>query len=455
MGTTEKRRCVVILVDNRTRDLLAACILGWHLEQLGMEVVYEPVEATFAVLAAYEPAAIVFNHITASHLVRYSHRLKELGVQVAVMMNEGVAYTKEEIDFLALKTHRNAHVDVFLCWSKPFSEALLSHRPDLNAPIVGIPRFDTYFEPFLSLYREGAKSHPGQKEILVCTNFVFSKYHEMPKIEADKLLGDWAKSISALKDYHNTCAVSFRNRGRLFSYIEPLLADGRFHVTLRPHPNEDSSFYVREIEKLSYEFRKNLTFRPDGNIAALICGCDLEISMDSCTTAKESWIAGKPTIELPMEADPAITRRFENLNVDCTSPDQIVRLVEENLKAIDCGTEALRQDHLAYWYGSPDGKAGQRAAQALQALLLSRSEPNRWNHLTFAERRKGVKLKFLRSLGLPYGWKAVREFQRLFGDSTLMPYNQVRRKTILPRHVVETRDFVRSLYGQEPKPDKL
>jgi surface carbohydrate biosynthesis protein len=441
-----RHRRVVILVDNRTRDLLAACIFGWHLEQSGIEVFYEPVDATFAVLAAYQPDAIVFNHLTASHLVRYSHRLKELGVCVAVMMNEGIAYTREEIDFLALKAHKSSHVDVFLCWSEPFREALLAHRPELNAPVVSIPRFDTYFEPFRSFYRKRMDFHPGQTEILVCTNYVFAKYHEMPEKEADTLLADWSKSISALKDYHHTCEVVFRNRGRLFPYLIPLLADGRFHVTLRPHPNEDHSFYLREIDKIPVEFRKNLTFRPDGNIAELICGCDLEISMDSCTTAKESWIAGKPTVELPMEADPAITRRFEGLNVECTSPDQIVRLVEENLRAVDGQMERLRQEHLAYWYGAPDGKAGQRAADALLSVLLSGPRPNSWNKLTFAERRKGLKLNLLKVLGLPYGWKAGRELQRLFRDTALMPYDIVRRKTILPQHVAETRRLVQSLY---------
>jgi surface carbohydrate biosynthesis protein len=186
----------------------------------------------------------------------------------------------------------------------------------------------------------------------------------MPPEEADRNLADWSKSISALKDYHNTCAVSHRNRSRLFSYLEPLLADGRFNVTLRPHPNEDRSFYLKEIEKLPKDLRKNLIFRPEGNIAELICGCDLEISMDSCTTARDSWIAGKPTIELPMEPDPALTRRFEGLNVECTSPDQIVKLVEENLRTIEPKMVSLRQAHLNLWYGAPDGLASKRAAEA-------------------------------------------------------------------------------------------
>jgi surface carbohydrate biosynthesis protein len=447
MNNSVKERRVVILVDNRTRDLFGACLLGWYLEKVGFVVLYEPLEATFAVLAAHRPDVIVFNHLSASHLVRYSHRLKDLGVHVAVMMNEGIAYTQEQIDFLALKTHKNAHVDIFLCWSKPFADALCAHRPDISAPVVGIPRFDGYFEPFRSFYHRRTRRYPEKTELLVCTNYVFAIFHEMPPEEADRNLADWSKSISALKDYHNTCAVSHRNRSRLFSYLEPLLADGRFNVTLRPHPNEDRSFYLKEIEKLPKDLRKNLIFRPEGNIAELICGCDLEISMDSCTTARDSWIAGKPTIELPMEPDPALTRRFEGLNVECTSPDQIVKLVEENLRTIEPKMVSLRQAHLNLWYGAPDGLASKRAAEALAASVNSRPRPN-WSLLTLSERRRGIKMKILGLLGQPYGWKPMREIQRLFIDAALQPYNIMMEKTIRPRDVIEMRAFIRAAFGE-------
>jgi surface carbohydrate biosynthesis protein len=446
MDSSATRRRVVILVDNKTRDLFGACLLGRYLEQLGFEVVYEPLEATFAVLAAHRPDVIVFNHLSASHLVRYSHRLRDLGVHVAVMMNEGIAYTQEQIDFLAIKTHKNAHVDVFLCWSKPFADSLHTHRPDINAPIVGIPRFDGYFEPFRSVYRRRMQTHPGKTELLVCTNYVLAKYHEMPPEEADKLLADWSKSIDALKEYHTTCAVSHRNRSKLFSYLEPLLADGRYHVNLRPHPNEDRGFYLGEIEKLPDALRENLTFRPDENIAELICACDLEISMDSCTTARDSWIAGKPTIELPMEPDPALTNRFEGLNVDCMSPDEIVRLVEENLQTVDPKAIALRKEHLDLWFGAPDGQASRRAAEAVLASVQSHPRPD-WSRLTFSERRKGLKLKLLRLFGQPYGWNPVREMQRFIGDPTLQPYNIRKKKTVRPQDVAEMRSFIRQAFG--------
>ena len=59
----------------------------------------------------------------------------------------------------------------------------------------------------------------------------------------------------------------------------------------------------------------------DTNITALILACDLEISCETCTTALESWIARKPTIELVLQKHPVFYHPdIARLNATCHDP---------------------------------------------------------------------------------------------------------------------------------------
>src|SRR5258706_9352795 len=92
---TGPRPRAVLLVDSKTRDLPVAALIAHHLNALGVDCFLEPLEAYRAVLGAYRPQLILFNHLTASHLVDYSKRLAQMGVLTAVLPNEGILYDSE------------------------------------------------------------------------------------------------------------------------------------------------------------------------------------------------------------------------------------------------------------------------------------------------------------------------------------------------------------------------
>ena len=71
---------MVLLVDNKRRDLMGAALIAWHLEQLGLECILEPLEAWRGALAAHRPNLIIFNHVNAGHLIAYTKRLARMGV---------------------------------------------------------------------------------------------------------------------------------------------------------------------------------------------------------------------------------------------------------------------------------------------------------------------------------------------------------------------------------------
>lgn len=441
---TSKRPQVVFLVDNKRRDLMVAGLIAHQLERIGIDCALEPLESTFAALAAYQPDMVIFNHLSASHLVRYSHRLRQLGVLVAVLPNEGLIYKDEIRDFIALRSHSDAHADLYFCWNEALANSIRKFNPDLENAIrvVGIPRFDFYCKPWSMLYEQGASSPKARPTILVCTNYVFAKYHELPPEEGARLFDDWANRIPLYRDYRGAIATHHANRQRLFNFLRPLLATGRYDVVLRPHPSEEASWYAARIAELPEEQKPFVRLEADRNITDLILNCDLEISMDTCTTALESWIAGKPTIDLDMQHHPMLTNEIVHpLNVHCSDPAELPRLVAEALaEPTQAAYAEKRAPHLAYWCHQPDGTAAEKVAEAIQNAIAARGpNPDLSRKLSLDDRRKGLKLRALRAFGLPYNWSPFLKWQQLTASGKAAIKRGIYAKTITPQDVRRVR----------------
>ena len=203
---------VVVLVDDRKRDLPLAALIAHQLDALGVACHLEPLEAYRAVLAAYRPAMIVFNHLNASHLVAYSRRLTRMGVLTAVLPNEGIVYNEEQMRYISNRHHHGAHIDYFYCWNEPHRDALreagFGKRSRLE--VVGVPRFDFYFEPWSRIYRGAARRGRSRPQVLLCTNFQIAKFYELPRAQADKFFSAWSKLITLYRVFWGAVVAYYR-----------------------------------------------------------------------------------------------------------------------------------------------------------------------------------------------------------------------------------------------------
>lgn len=431
---------VVILVDDKLRDLPMAALIAHHLERLGLVAHLEPLEAFKAALAAYRPAMILFNHMLASHLVKYSKRLHELGVLTAVLPNEGIMYEEGERRFNAGRSHSGAHIDQFFCWHRLFKEALLDSGfgPPTEIHVVGPPRFDFYFEPWSRIWHPGRDPQRRRPKLLVATNFGLAVFKELPRQEADKFFSAWVDRIPTYKDYWGAIEIHHRSRERVLEYLQPVLESDRFDVVLRPHPREDKAFYERWLAGLPARVRNNLAIDHQTNITTLILDCDIEISMDRCTTALEAWIAGKPTIELAFERHPILSDDERTaLNVQCNDPARLVETIEHELAHPEqAAYREGRQAHLALWCHAPGGHSTQAIAEAIAARIAELGERvGPQLPLKAVDYRKGLKLRLLRALGLPYNWRLLMPLRRLLQPvQSELSYRKI-RKAIRPRDV--------------------
>jgi surface carbohydrate biosynthesis protein len=434
---------VVLLVDSKTRDLDVATLIAFHLRSRGIECHLEPLEADRAVVAAYKPDMIIFNHLAASHLVAYSKRLAEMGVLVAVLPNEGIYYDDDQARFYAGLHHNSAHIDYFFCWNERHKEMILEqgHFRNTSVEVVGVPRFDYYFKPWSNVVYKEKPRNPQRPNILFCTNFGTAPYYELPREFADKLFAPWAGRIPIYTEYWKSIEAQWRSRQGAYDHFKALVNKDKYEILLRPHPMEDAAYYRENwLAPLTLAQQAHVTLDNTTNITPLILGCDLQISCETCTTALESWIARKPTIELLFDKDRLWFHAEQAIaNVPCDDPSLLVHLVDEQLNhPLDPLVYEARERHLAKWCSSPNGSSSEQIARVIaQALEIKKNHD--WSKLTRTDWRKGLKLKGLRRLGVAYHFDPFLSIKRaLFAKRYAVKYFSY-SKSIKPRDAVIAR----------------
>jgi surface carbohydrate biosynthesis protein len=435
---------VVILVDDKKRDLNGCALIAKHLADQGIETKLEPLEAFRAVLAAHRPGMIIFNHLTASHLADWSRRLADMGVLTAVLPNEGIVYDEGEMRFMAGRYHNNAHIDYYFCWNEPHRTALIEEglKPD-SVKVVGVPRFDFYFKPWSQIYAFKDKPKVTRPRVLVCTNFQTAKFWEMPREEGDRFFSGWSKTIPLLRDYWRGIENHWRARTRFFDYLDALVDSDKFEVVLRPHPREQLEIYEKWLAALPAERAKHVDYQPAINISTLILDCDLEISCETCTTAIESWIARKPTVELIFERDP-LWHRLEHAaaNVECDDPARLVEIVEAQLREpADPAKREVRRRHLEKWCSELDGGSSLKLA-TIVAEAIRGKKPADWSKLKLGDYRRGCKLKLYSALDQAYHFDLFLKLKHLIFGSKYTFKNLTYEKSIKPSDVRNARQAI-------------
>ncbi|WP_456392315.1 surface carbohydrate biosynthesis protein [Nitratifractor sp.] len=426
---------IVILVDNKKRDLPGSALLAYHLEQRGIEVFLEPLEAWRACLAAHKPHMILFNHLLGSHLVQYSQELHSRGILVGVLPNEGILYDKEVLAFNAAKFHNQAHIDYFFVWNQAHKEAIEEGNDGSirHVEVVGVPRFDFYFPPL------APKKTSPSPTILLCSNFVFAQYADKDPGVADKLFAPWKERVSSYRDYWKLIHTNHRSRKKFFEFLESIRSFPKeYHFILKPHPGEDHEIYKRWYSKLSEEEKRHIRLDTQSYIWELIPQCDIEIACETCTTTLESWIAGKPTIELLLEKAPPFYHEFlSRMSLTCDTPSKLKDRIDLALSGdSDKVFKPEREKHLAKWCDSPSGHSTEKLSKIISEALQD-THPD-FSRLDWSHKRKGLKLKLLSKLNLPYNYNPF-SISKLFNPKKYLEKKRIIEKNIRPSDVKEWR----------------
>jgi surface carbohydrate biosynthesis protein len=439
-------KSIVLLVDNRQRDLLATTLIARHLKELGVVCHLEPLESYQGALAAWRPHMMIFNHLTASHLAKYSKRLHEMGVLTTVLTNEGITYDAELLKFIVGSHHSNAHIDLFLCWNREMKKAMeeLNAFPMARKEVVGIPRFDFYRRPWAKLFEEKKRPAGSRPRVLVCTNFAFADYRDIPEA-AEVFFAALKDRLPVFRDYRALIEVHYQNRLKVTAYLNELTRARKWDVIMRPHPYEKIDFYKAWYDQLPADQKEFVRLDKESNITGLILNTDLQVSCETCTTAMEGWIAEKPSIELTFAKHPVFFHEEHARQQPlCDQPAELVSLVETALKnPAQPEYAAGRRAHLEKWCHTPDGNSSRIVAEKIAAALRDHPEPD-WSKLTATDRRRSVKLKLTRTIGEAYHFDPTLPLKHWLAPKKYAVKHFTYQKSIRPGDVKETQERLES-----------
>jgi len=424
---------VVLLVDSKYRDLDGAALISYHLSQMGIICHLEPLEAFRAVIGAHRPGMVVFNHLTASHLVEWSKRLATMNVLTSVLPNEGITYDDEARLYDSNKRHKGAHIDHFFCWNDKHREALVAEGfgGKANFHVVGVPRFDFYFEPWSKLFR--IKRQQQKPRVLICGNFPTARFKELPREHADRMFAGWL-SIPRYRDYWGGIEDHWQARARFFDFVDALIAEDKYEIVLRPHPVEGPAFYEKKIaEKTS---RSAVKLDVGTNITEAILAADIVIQCETCTTALESWISAIPTVSIVFGRNRLwYYQEQAQACLECDTPDKLPGMVAAQL-ANGPSPELLakRREHLKIWCSSPSGNSAYLIAQAI-AVAMKRKSPADFSSLKFSDRKRAFKLRMYGRIDQAYHFDPFLALKRRLFPKKYASRHHTYSKSIKPSDV--------------------
>lgn len=409
----------VIFVDLKDRDLMGDALIAHHLEKLGVTCYLEPLETWQSAVHAYKPHLVLFNHLTVKHLADFSQKLRQWGVLVGCLMNEGLLYFPGERKFCSKKQDEHMHCDLYLTWNDVHREELIHYEfctPPEMAHTIGCPRFDFYKEPWCRVYQQ-PRHEDGLPVILVNATFALAHYYTMPREDADRFFEPWVNKIEEVKDYWALIEAQFKGRERMPDYIEPLIRSGKYRVIIRPHPREELAFYQDWFASMSPEEQARVSLSTNEPPPVAIFKSDIVINCEDCTTSMEAWLAGRPTLTIALEQNPYwFSETYKRLSPIAYSPEELDSMIAPALaEPTQPDYHELRQEHLEKWLHSTDGKCAERAANEIATLI---KEKNLTPRVPFSIRGswKKWKLLILKALNEPYRARPKHILRRLFSS---------------------------------------
>ena len=220
-------------------------------------------------------------------------RWKAGGRKTIVIDTEGVPHAKD------FKLKIKYFPDLYIFWNNLMKKRYSFPNSKTISVVGGCPRTDFLIEPFRNLF-------PSRSEILKEyglpeSNFTItiSTAADYYFLSRDKLKGmqkRHSSMVEKLIDYD----VLVNNMGNLFNIVLEFvkMIDSEYNginVIIKPHPNEDITFWTDYINRQN---NKNIVLMAGRPINYLLKVSDFHVSFNSCTTTLEAMISNVPNIEI-------------------------------------------------------------------------------------------------------------------------------------------------------------
>ena len=361
---------ILISVDHKWRDLPAYVYLSELLRKDNHEILLVRNGFEKYYVVGFKPDMILMTHLYEKHRQQFARELKDQGVVVMLLPTEGIPTLAGARKFVSGFNTDLSGVDLHFVWNQPMFD-LLSKNETIKQDslrVVGCPRFDFYRSPLSRIilekdeFCEKFKLNKSFPIITFATNFTQSQFHNNKEAflvkDAERL--GYENTVKALTGSLGEMARrDYESREILLKAFCQLLDDFPFvNFVLKLHPSEDHQYYVELENKIKEKYSGRAIMISTGYIWDLLRVTDIELQR-SCTTAVESWMTGKPTIEMKLNPDEwyfspehaagsSVANNYEELR------SHILKYLKSS--CIDKDIHRARIEFLEKWCYKVDGK---------------------------------------------------------------------------------------------------
>jgi len=374
---------ILISIDHKWRDLPAYVYIGMMLEKKGhnVELIRNGYEPYYVV--AQKPDLVIMIHLFDPKRQQFALELKKQGVLVVLMPTEGIPTLEGYRRFAAGVDNDLSGVDLHFCWNEPIAE-ILKENSTINGNMiitVGCPRFDFYRSPLSeAVIKKGkfCKQHGlsiGFPIVTFATNFTQSQFHlnnqDFLQRDAEKL--GYANTVEKVTGGLGQMAQrDYESRELLVhAFIKLVKEFKKVNFVFKLHPSEDHLFYYQLLDSELKPYRDRVTVISKAYIWDVLSVTDVEL-VRSCTTGIESWMTGKPTIEMKLNPDEwYFSPDHASGSFIATSYDSLREKLRSYLSGEAVSDDLInrREKFIAKWCYKVDGKRSEAVVDALNDLL--------------------------------------------------------------------------------------
>lgn len=374
---------ILFAIDHKWRDLPGHVYAGMLLEQKGHEVLYVRNNLEKYAIEHWKPQLVVVNHLLSVKKQEFAKQLKSRNIRVAVMPTEGIPTLEGMRKFAGAAECDLSGVDLHFVWNHPMAEIIRANPtlPGESVVVTGVPRFDFYRQPLsasLATKREVLEKYGLNKDypvVTFATNFTQASFHVANQefhARNSSRLGFDAVASRLFGSLQDVCARDFQSRALLcdafFRLVEAL---PRVNFILKLHPSEDHQYYYRLISEKAAHHADRIRVVTQEYIWDVLNATDVELKR-SCTTGIESWILGKPTIELQLNPDEWYFSEDHASGSDVVhSEKELLKTVEDYLSGAPVRDELLtaRTTFLEKWCHGARGDATRTMVEHVNRVL--------------------------------------------------------------------------------------
>ena len=378
---------ILIAVDHKWRDLAGHVYAGLLLEQLGHEVHYVRNNLEKNYITTIKPDLVLMNHLIPPKKQEFAKYLQRQNIRVAILPTEGMPTLDVMRNHMGGKDCDLSGVDLHFVWNQPMADILRKNQTlaDDKIVVAGVPRFDFYKKPLKSIllaksdFLKKYELDPRYPLVTFATNFTQASFHTSNQDFYLKNAQKYGRDKVFKEVYGDLGDVPKRDHMSRELFLDAFVTLVRnfpeVNFALKLHPTEDHQFYKDLISKELSSSASRVRIIAHEYIWDVLNATDIELNR-SCTTAIESWLLGKPTIEMQLNPDEYyFSPDFASGSDMVRSSDELIEKVSYYLSgsSIPQDLQKARDQFLQKWCHSPDGTSTKTVVDHIHHLLNKRN----------------------------------------------------------------------------------